>query len=137
MSHPGGRPLKFKSAAEITEKAERYFAEQRENDKPITVTGLCIALGTIRHTLDDYQSGKYDDKDPDFSTAIKKAKLICENYAEMRLYGNNPTGAIFALKNFGWTDKVQNEVMGKDGGPIQAAITVEFVKPANGDSSPS
>ena len=112
MAHPGGRPLKFKSAAEITEKAERYFDEQRKNKEPITVTGLCIALRTIRHTLDDYQSGKYDDKDPDFSMAVKKAKLVCENYAESRLYGNNPTGAIFALKNFGWKDKFETEHSG-------------------------
>src|SRR6185437_86813 len=104
-------------------KAERYFAEQREAEKPITVTGLCMALGTIRHTLDDYQSGKYDDKDPDFSMVIKKAKLVCENYAETMLYSKSPVGAIFALKNFGWTDKVQNEHTGPDGGPIQFTVT--------------
>src|SRR5690348_2640756 len=118
-----GRPLKFKSAAEITFRAEEYFAAQRDAEKPITVTGLCLALGTIRHTLDDYQSGKYDDKDPDFSEAVKKAKLVCENYAESRLYGNNPTGAIFALKNFGWTDKIQQEHSGPDGGAIQFTVT--------------
>lgn len=31
-------------------------------------------------------------------------------------------------------DRIQQEVTGKDGGPIQAAVTVEFVKP-NGTSS--
>ena len=29
---------------------------------------------------------------------------------EKRLHGNNPTGAIFALKNFGWPDRQQIEV---------------------------
>jgi|SRR6185312_1571528 len=122
MAHAGGRPLKFKSAAEITERADRYFAEQRENEEPITVTGLCIALGTVRHVLDDYQSGKHDNVDPDFSMAIKKAKLVCENYAETMLYGKTPVGAIFALKNFGWTDKIQNEHSGADGGPLTFVV---------------
>jgi len=112
MAHPGGRPLKFKSAAEITEKADKYFAAQREAEQPITVTGLCMALGVVRHTLDDYQADKYKAVDPEFSMAVKKAKLICENYAETRLYGNNPTGAIFALKNFGWKDKFETEHSG-------------------------
>lgn len=42
------------------------------------------------------------------------------------------TACIFWLKNRKkeeWRDKVDHEVGGKDGGPIQAAITVEFVKP--------
>lgn len=42
------------------------------------------------------------------------------------------TACIFWLKNrkkAEWRDKVETEVTGKDGGPIQAAITVEFVRP--------
>lgn len=42
------------------------------------------------------------------------------------------TACIFWLKNrrkAEWRDKQEHEVTGADGGPIQAAITVEFVKP--------
>jgi hypothetical protein len=124
------RPPKFKSAKDIESAAQKYFDSARENKEPITVTGLCIALDTTRESLCDYGSGKYDERDSSFSDTVKRVKLICENYAELRLYGNNPTGAIFALKNFGWSDKVQNEVTGANGGPLEASITVNFVKPA-------
>jgi len=46
-------------------------------------------------------------------------KQRIENYAENRLFGNNPTGAIFALKNYGWKDKREVEQTGHSGGPIQ------------------
>jgi hypothetical protein len=107
---PAGRPLKFDSAHQIQALADKYFAECKEEDEPITITGLCIALGTFRDVLCDYESGKYDDTDSEFSVTVKSLKIRCENYAEKRLFGNNPTGAIFALKNYGWTDKVQAEV---------------------------
>ena len=101
-----------------------YFDECRANESPILVTGLVIALGLAsRETLIEYG------KRPEFTDAVKELKNVCENYAESRLYANNPTGAIFALKNYGWSDKTQQELSGPEGGPIQAAITVEFVKP--------
>ena len=121
----GGRPPKFKSANDFTAKANQYFVDATANSEPVTITGLCLALDTTRDLLADYANGT---QGQEFSDAVKRAKMRVENFYEQRLSGNNPTGAIFALKNFGWSDKVQNEVSGPDGGPIQAAITVEFVK---------
>ena len=113
MAHPGGRPLKFNSAFEIESIAEDYFQRQMSEDKPITITGLCIALGTFRDVLMDYQSGKYDGTDEEFSNAIKRAKLRCEEYAENQLFtGKNPASAIFALKNYGWKDRQELEHSG-------------------------
>lgn len=94
-----GRPKKFKTPEEVTEKAAAYFADCEARNKPITVTGLALALDTTRETLCDYEA------DPIFSDAIKMAKARVENFAEERLYSSAPTGAIFALKNFGWRDK--------------------------------
>ena len=70
---------------------------------PLTITGLALALDTTRQTLMDYQ-----ERD-EFTDTVKRAKTVVENYAEKRLFGNNATGAIFALKNFGWKDKFENE----------------------------
>ena len=64
-----------------------------------------MALDTTRETLMDYE----DDRGQEFTDAVKRVKLVCENYAEMKLYGNNATGPIFALKNFGWKDKQEIE----------------------------
>lgn len=139
MTHPGGRPLKFKTAAELQKKVDAYFkdcdphvekvteyVEARDKDGnlkkdknglnylvrvthnvktqqvPYTITGLAHALGTTRETLLDYE-----DRD-EFSDTIKKAKLRCENFAEMQLFSNSPTGTIFNLKNnYGWRDKTE------------------------------
>jgi len=99
----GGRPVKFNNPEEITKAAEAYFKRCKDEEEPITVTGLAIALDTTRETLNQYG------KKQEFSDAIKKAKLRVEHYAEIRLFGPNPAGAIFALKNFGWSDRATPE----------------------------
>jgi len=65
------------------------------NVKPLTVTGLALALGfTSRRALLDYQDRK------DFTAVVEKAKLKIENYAEMRLYDKDGwNGARFNLQN--------------------------------------
>ena len=79
------------------------------NRKPLTVTGLALALGfSSRISLLDYQA-----KSKKYNEIITKAKLKIENYAEMRLFdrdGNN--GAKFNLQNNfkKWdADKVKDE----------------------------
>lgn len=65
------------------------------NVKPLTVTGLALALGfSTRQSLLDYQArGKYKE-------IVEKAKLRIENYAEMRLYDKDGwNGAKFNLQN--------------------------------------
>ncbi len=106
----GGRPLKFGSPQEIIDKGIAYIQSQHDQKLPVTITGLCIALGTFRDVLMDYQ----DERGEEFSNAVKALKLYCENYAEEQIFiGKNPAGAIFALKNYGWKDK--NDVAHTDG----------------------
>jgi hypothetical protein len=99
-----GRPEKFIDPEEMEKRGMEYIEDCRTNKKPITITGLCIHLDTTRDTLLDYQRKKQ------FSDTIKRLKLYAENYAEEYLYNPNGravVGAIFALKNFGWTDKLE------------------------------
>jgi len=127
----GGRPLKFKTVAELQQAIDAYFedmktvlytnAEGVPIYEPLTITGLALALDTTRQTLMEYQ-----ERD-EFVDTIKKAKTRIENYAEKRIFGNAPTGAIFALKNYGWRDKTENELYGKDGGAIEQSVTVKYV----------
>jgi hypothetical protein len=108
---PAGRPLKFKSVEELEKAIQAYFDDVaskaitlddgRVIEEPLTITGLALALGTTRVTLMDYEGRD------EFSYTIKKAKTVVENYAEKRIFGSNPTGAIFALKNYGWRDKTE------------------------------
>jgi hypothetical protein len=105
-----GRPLKFKTVKELQEKIDAYFADTPKEEW--TVTGLAIALDTYRDVLIEYQSGMHDDEDKDYSNAIKRAKLKVENGYEIDLKKKGHTGSIFALKNFGWTDKKEVEHSG-------------------------
>lgn len=125
--HPGGRPLKFKSAKELQSKIDEYFEscydEQWIMDgegkwypvldrhgniakvqvKPFTISGLAVYLDTNRQTLVNYENNA------EFFDTIKKAKARIENYTEEQLYNTgakNMVGIIFNLKNnYGWQDK--------------------------------
>ena len=66
----------------------------------LTISGLCYSLGfASRQSFYDYE------KKGKFAYTIKRARLFIEKEYEMQLDAGNPTGAIFALKNFGWKDK--------------------------------
>lgn len=118
-----GRPLKFKTVDDLQKAIDAYFQEIKESVyvnadgthiyEPLTITGLALALDTTRQGLMNYE-----ERD-EYYDAIKKAKTRIENYAEKRLFGTTPTGAIFALKNYGWDDKTQQEISGKNGSAIK------------------
>ncbi len=117
-----GRPKKFLYPKELEKKGMEYIEDCRTNKKPITITGLCLWLGTTRDTLMDYQ------RKEEFSDTIKRLKLYAENYAEEYLYNPNGravVGAIFALKNFGWSDKLELETSQKTSGAMTAEERAE------------
>lgn len=99
-----GRPLMFKSVEEMQSKIADYFETTPKDEW--TITGLAIALGTYRSVLCDYE-----EKDK-FSNTIKNAKQMVENSYEIDLKKCGRSGTIFALKNFGWTDKSEVEQSG-------------------------
>lgn len=96
-----GRPLKFASVEELQEKINDYFNNTLEEE--LTITGLALALDTDRQTLINYQNRE------EYFDTIKKAKTRIEHSYEKALRKNGRTGDIFALKNFGWTDKQEIE----------------------------
>ena len=93
-----GRPLKFSSVEELQDKIDKYFASCDEQEEPITITGLALALDTTRETLCDYEENEI------FSDTVKRAKLRVQHAYEKRLVRRGNGGDIFALKNFGWVD---------------------------------
>lgn len=109
--HPGGRPLKFPTVEDLQQKIDIYFASLVNDEglqiRPALITGLALALDTSRETLLNYAS-----RDEYFDT-VARAKLKCECYAEEQLFvGRNPSGAQFALKNYGWKDTHENNNTG-------------------------
>lgn len=102
------RPPIFDTAKDFTAAADAYFEACKpkgdsDGDMP-TVNGLCLALGMTRKTL-----WAYADK-PEFCDAVEKARARLEMAWERRLAGTACTGAIFWLKNQGWSDRTESVV---------------------------
>ncbi len=113
--HAGGRPRKYESPDQMQAGIDKYFDEAEK----ITICGLALALGFVsRNSLLDYE-----DYSEEFFRTIKRAKARVEQYYEEHLVANNAAGSIFALKNFGWQDKVGHDLT-SDGKPIVPVIVV-------------
>ena len=88
---------------------DKVVRKVKTKQKPLTVTGLAVALGTSRDVLLDYET-TYSEKYPEFSNTIKEAKEQIKAYAEESLFGTNTAGVIFSLKNnWGFKDKYETE----------------------------
>ena len=116
----GPRP-KFEDPEVLVAVINGYFAANHA--KAYTVTGLALAIGTSRQTLDKYA------KKPGFAEVIAEARLIIEHSYEMKLSGTSYKGAMFALKNMGWEDKQDSNITfeTKDGKPPKWDIEVTHV----------
>lgn len=124
----GGRPPMYKSVEEIQKKIDEYFIDCegkplldaegnpmidkygnpiRTGVRPLTITGLALALGfTSRQALLNYQEKE------EFVDTITRAKAKVEQYAEERLFDRDgANGAKFSLANNfeGWREKQQIE----------------------------
>ena len=111
-----GRPPKYKTIKSLQKAIDAYFANPQTIEVEtsagvalmpnLSVTGLAYHLGfSSRSAMANYESK------PEFMYPIKRAKLYIESQYEFRLQiGKNVAGAIFALKNFGWSDKAEVEV---------------------------
>lgn len=97
----------IKTPEEFDRRVDEWVAECRASGTPLTWTGAALALG-----FKSRQSLWYYGKQPDFADSVKYVKLLVEHVYELRLHGNSPTGAIFGLKQCGWSDKTEVEHSG-------------------------
>lgn len=105
-----GRPRIYDNVEALEKEIAVYLSK---NKTKLTVTGLALHLGfESRQSFYDYE------KEGEFSYTIKKARLTIESFYEQNLLTKNATGAIFALKNFGWKDKTETGFTDKEGNDI-------------------
>ena len=117
-----GRPPTYETAQQFADKASGYFSTTDESKW--TITGLALHLGFCdRQSLYDYQ------KKDEFSGIVKYCRTMVEMGYELKLSGINVTGAIFALKNMGWRDKVETGFTDGEGNDVPVQI---FQLPDNG-----
>src|SRR3712207_3075543 len=134
-ANPVGRPLKYKTKAELDMAIQTYFdmcdphIEERmeatgvnangqtmfatrkilTEQKPYTMSGLARHIGLSRQSLINYKERN------EFLDSIVDAKARCEEYWEGRLDSKHDRGAAFNLTNNydGWRNR--QELTGKDG----------------------
>ena len=131
---PAGRPPKYKTPEEMQVAIDAYFDDCPDKTQCIvggevgvievpcpTITGLALYLGFCdRCSMYDYQNN------PEFSHTIKEARSRMElEYEKDLRYGKNTSGSIFALKNFGWTDRQQVDMKAevKQTGVMRVPVT--------------
>lgn len=105
MSKKFGRPVKYDSSETLENKINEYFESTEEEE--ITITGLCLYLKINKDTFYEYA------KKSEFRDIINMARLMVEHSYELSLRKNGRTGDIFALKNFGWKDKQEEDLDNK------------------------
>ena len=96
-----GRPRKYDNPDDFLKDIEFYLNNTPRDE--LSVTGLALVIGS-KQLLSDYE------KREEFKDIITEAKLIVENSYELSLRKHGRTGDIFALKNFGWSDKTEQDV---------------------------
>jgi hypothetical protein len=117
-----GQPPVFETAQDFANKASDYFSTIDESKW--TITGLTLHLGFCnRQSLYDYQ------KKDEFSGIVKYCRTMVEMAYEQKLSSANVTGAIFALKNMGWRDKIETGFTDNDGNDMPVTV---FQLPDNG-----
>ena len=109
------KPFKYPNPEDLEAVINKYFTDTPPNQW--TVTGLALLVGS-KQLLDNYQ------KRDGFTELVERAKLMVENSYELSLRDSGRTGDIFALKNFGWTDK--QTLAGDAENPVKLDTTVNI-----------
>lgn len=127
-----GRPRNYQTPEELQQAILSYFHNCPDTRAvPVgftikhvpcpTITGLALYLGFCdRHALYNMESN------PEFSDTIKQARSLITRVYEQITQGGNCTGAIFMLKNFGYSDDTNVKHSG-----IVATADVDVSKMSN------
>jgi len=111
------RPPKYGSPKELQSKIDEFFLDE---DITKSITGLCYYLGFAS------RQSFYDMEEKEgFTYTIKKARLRIEMYYEELLLSRAIPGAIFALKNLGWSDRQEIDHTSKGERLSPISVTVD------------
>lgn len=102
--NPVGRPRMYATKEDLEEQVKEYFVNCYEERIKLTITGLVLYCGFA-----DRKSFYSYEQNPEFSHTIKKARALIELNYELMLQEAFPQGAVFALKNLGWSAEETTE----------------------------
>lgn len=105
LGNSGGRPPKYETPQQLESEVIAFFQHCMDNKSNPGVTKLALFLGfASRQSLFDYK------QDKEFAYIIQRALLVVESHYEDALNTFRSSGAIFALKNMGWKDQVDQNI---------------------------
>jgi hypothetical protein len=107
----GGQPRMFETPEEFDAAFEAYCQDCDDRQEKPTMSGLAWFMGfASRQSIWEYR------KKPGFEHVANRAALFVEKGYEQQLaQGRGDGGIVFALKNFGWTDKQDVNHTSSDG----------------------
>lgn len=113
-----------------------YKPQYAEEILSLMAEGLSLAAAAAELGIHRQRVYEWEERHPEFADTIKLARSKRQLFLERRLLradtGPAVTSTIFALKNAGqgdWREKVEQEVSGPDGKPLEGKLLVEFVRP--------
>lgn len=104
----------YESAADIKSRIDNYFALCEQSEKPPCISGLANALRMSRERLLAYGEGE------PFCKIICHARSRVFQALEEKVIEKGSTGALFLLKNYGYSEK------GCDTQKGEGALVVHF-----------
>jgi hypothetical protein len=109
-----------KTIAEIPSAKAKGPAKNSHTASRPTISGLTLRLG-----FDSRQSFEAYETKGKFGRQLKRARLRIEEFYEERLHTQYTSGAIFALKNLGWSDRHDGKHSGE---PANVTVKVDVVQ---------
>ena len=97
--------LKYPDGGVFEAVINAYLLDCNEKNRPITLPGARLALGL--HGTNALR--EYEKRGAAYSNAVKRLYDAVEAYNVQRCYSSNAAGAIFILKNLGYSDKPAQE----------------------------
>jgi len=130
--HFGGPQPKYETPEQLQDAINDYFENGvktkevvvgRGQNKEIVSIAIPTITGLCRHLGYESRQSFYDlEKVEKFAYTVKRARLFIEQEYEEQLQVGNTTGAIFALKNFGWKDNADINLGGQKDNPLPPMI---------------
>lgn len=105
---PGGRPANIKTKEELQEKWEKYEKECEKTGEYMNLSGFCVSFGGSRWYLQDLEERDSAQFSPTIKLIKDKISQYCIKHAQKS--EKNQALNIFLLKNYGYTDKTEQDI---------------------------
>lgn len=100
---------KFKDKEELQDRIDLFYDMCECLSMPVTYTGLMLVLGL--NNKNQLSALRYHEE---YGEIVRSAIASVEFFYEAKLSEGKPVGAIFALKNFGWSDRTDVAIADTD-----------------------